>query len=118
MKKKVKNLCNGCDECCRYVALEIDKPIEQDDYQNILWFLCHKNVKVYLGFDNKWYLEFSTPCKELDQKGFCRDYENRPVICREYDQKDCTGRNTSSAEKICFNSSAEFKKYLDKKKIK
>ncbi|MEK7167572.1 MAG: YkgJ family cysteine cluster protein [Patescibacteria group bacterium] len=113
-----KRNCSGCDECCRYVAIELDKPTDQTDRQNIIWFLKHKNVKVYIGFDNKWYLEFSTPCKELDRKGWCKDYDNRPQICREYDQKDCTGHSLSSAEKVCFTDSKEFKKYLEKKKIK
>lgn len=100
------------------MALEIDKPTDAEDCQNIIWYLKHKNVKVYVGFDNLWYLEFAALCKELDRKGRCRDYENRPKICRDYNRKDCTGHSLSSAEKIRFKTPEEFKKYLNKKKIK
>ena len=115
--EKNKHLCSGCDDCCHYIAVEIDRPTSKTDYQNIIWFLLHKNVKVYISWDNDWFLEFVTPCLRLDKNGLCGDYENRPRLCRDYHQDDCTRYNEEPAEKILFDSADAFKKYLKRKKI-
>lgn len=111
-----KELCHRCDECCRYIATEIDKPTAKRDYQNLIWFLLHENVGVYIDFDNDWYLEFKTPCKAL-KNNLCSIYNERPQMCREYNQADCTNYNKSKAEKYYFNDADELKKYLKRKKI-
>lgn len=122
MSEKNKMLCDNCDECCRYIALEIDKPKNEEDYDNIIWFLLHKNVHVYIDWDNEWLVEFTTPCKMLDPKTkLCKIYGKRPKLCRAYKQADCVRHNHESAEKISFNTADEFKTYwqeLKKKKIK
>jgi len=115
--QKNRLLCHGCDDCCRYIAVEIDRPTAKSDYQNIIWFLLHKNVRVYIDWENDWLLEFVTPCKELDSQGLCKNYANRPGMCRDYNQKDCTKYNAKSAEKISFNCADDFKRYLKKKNI-
>jgi uncharacterized protein len=112
-----KKLCSNCDECCRYVALQIDKPTTKTEYQNIIWLLLHENVGVYIDYDNDWFVEFITPCKKLKNK-LCSDYNNRPKICRDYSQEDCTYYNHEPVEKIYFHNEQEFKKYLINKKIK
>lgn len=114
---KSKHLCSGCDDCCRYIAVEIDRPTSKADYQNIIWFLLHQNVKIYIDWDNDWFLEFITPCRKLDKSGLCGDYKNRPRMCRDYHQDDCTRYNGKPAEKIIFDSADKFKSYLRRKKI-
>ncbi len=116
--KKNKDLCKRCSKCCRYIATEIDRPTSEEDFENIIWFLYHKNVGVYLGHDNKWYLEFVTPCKELNFRGFCKVYDKRPQICRDYNQNECPQYNDGPTEKQYFHSVEEFKKYLEDKKSK
>jgi len=115
--EKNKHLCSGCDDCCHYIAVEIDRPASKKDYQNIIWFLLHKNVKVYIDWDNNWYLEFITPCQLLNRQGLCDDYPSRPKMCRDYHQDDCTKYNQKPAEKISFSSAEAFKRYLKRKKI-
>jgi Fe-S-cluster containining protein len=98
MKKKtrviqsliVNNPCDGCTECCEYVALEIDKPENLKDFENVLWFILHKNVWVYIDFEGDWYIQFDTPCKKLNSDGLCDYYQKRPSMCRDYSVKDCT----------------------------
>lgn len=86
--------CEGCDaQCCKYVSLEIDTPEDLEDFENIKWYVCHKNVQVYVGEDKKWYLEFSTPCRYLDKNNKCSIYDKRPQICRDYSANDCTFHN-------------------------
>lgn len=119
MSEKNKMLCDGCDECCRYIALEIDKPKNDQDCDNIIWFLLHKDVHVYVDWDNDWFVEFATPCKALDLKTkLCMIYDKRPKICREYKQKDCVRHDPVSAEKISFNTAEEFKQYWQDLKAK
>ncbi len=122
MNKKIKksdqenaNLCKNCDNCCRYIALEIDKPTTKAEKENITWFLLHENISVYIGHDNHWYVEFQTPCKAL-VKGHCSVYKKRPAMCRDYDQDNCTNYNNEPAEKKLFTTPEQFKKYLSAKK--
>lgn len=112
-----KDLCRGCDDCCRYIAVEIDRPTTKIEYENIYWFLMHENVNVSIGFDNKWYLEFKTKCKALKNKN-CAIYLERPQMCRDYIQEECTHYNDEPAEKILFENAEQFKKYLNKKNKK
>jgi Fe-S-cluster containining protein len=119
MSEKNKKLCANCDDCCRYIAVGIDKPTVKKDFENIMWFLLHENVKVYVDWENDWYLEFATPCKELNKNSkLCNYYSKRPQICREYKQEDCTHYNHDSAEKISFNGVEDLKKYLAERKKK
>ena len=115
--KKKKLTCDNCSDCCKYIATEIDKPTDNDDYQNIIWFLHHKNVRVYVGWDNCWYLEFITTCKNLSTKGLCKIYETRPKMCRDYKHSDCTNHNDDPAEKYYFKTTQDFEKYLENKKL-
>ena len=115
--KNKKLTCDGCSDCCKYIATEIDKPKTKDDFDNIIWFLHHKNVGVYIGMDNKWYLEFITKCKNLSAKGLCKIYETRPKMCRHYKQIDCTWHNSEPAEKIYFKSAKDLGEYSEKKRL-
>lgn len=123
MQKKSKTseenyiLCRDCDQCCHYIAVEIDRPTTKKEFENIRWFLLHENVNVSIGFDNNWYLEFKTKCKALKNKR-CSIYNKRPQICRDYDQSECTRYNKGSAEKILFKNIKQFEKYLSDKKNK
>lgn len=110
-------LCKNCDDCCRYIALEIDKPTTKAEKENIIWFLLHENISVYIGHDNSWYIEFKTPCKKLLSKR-CSIYKNRPRMCRDYQQDDCTKYNNSPAEKKLFTTPQQFKNFINKKNKK
>ena len=119
MSEKNKMLCDGCDACCRYIALEIDKPKDDEDYDHIVWFLMHKNVHIYIDWNNDWFLEFATPCKALDNKNkLCKIYDQRPKICRAHKQKDCVRHNPVSAEKTSFKTVDDFKLYWESRKGK
>lgn len=47
-EQKNVDLCQGCSKCCEYVAMQIDTPETQDDFENIRWYLLHENVKVFV----------------------------------------------------------------------
>lgn len=118
--EKNKLLCNNCDKCCRYIALEIDKPTTQHEYDQVRWFLLHNHIMVFID-EGKWYLYISgVECSNLGKDGLCNDYQNRPQVCRNYDQKDCDRSDDVKFYDVLFRDENDFLKWLKKhnKKIK
>lgn len=102
--------CNG--KCCKYIALELDEPTDRDDWDKIRWFLSHKNVIVYLDHDDDWIIEFQTPCKYLDKNNRCKNYENRPNICKEHDPEECEFSSGESPYQILLTCIEDLDEYL------
>ncbi|HLC87019.1 MAG TPA: YkgJ family cysteine cluster protein [Candidatus Nanoarchaeia archaeon] len=114
MKQEVKT-CEGCNsKCCRYVAVEIDIPEDLEDFENIRWYVSHKNINVFVDEDGKWYVEFLTECEFLNEDNLCKIYSKRPKICMEYDHDECTFNNEYS-EALTFTSLEDIDSYLEKK---
>lgn len=87
-KKQVLD-CHKCKaECCNSVTVEINTPKTKKEFDEIKWFILHKNVQVYIDFDKNWNVEFITPCTSLDKDHRCTTYDTRPAICRLYPKKD------------------------------
>ncbi len=85
-------LCEHCNgQCCRYLALPIDKPKTRRDFDDIRWYLLHRNVLVFVE-DGDWYIQFTTPCRHLGADHRCGIYDRRPAICREYATAECDYR--------------------------
>jgi Fe-S-cluster containining protein len=110
-----KKLCGKCTSCCEYVNIEIATPKTKDDFDEILWYLLHKNVYVWIGKKNKWHVVFLTKCKPL-KKGRCERYQTRPMLCREYCQEKCEKANPTRDEVFAFHTQKELISYLRKKK--
>lgn len=107
--------------CCRYVALQIDTPDSRRDYDHIRWYLLHENVHVFIERGGDWYIEFETPCRELDSSNRCRIYADRPRICREHgngSKSTCEYVADEDVYKRRFSSAAALEEYLDGKGIK
>lgn len=76
--------CHDCTaRCCRYFALEIDRPVTPRDHDHIRWYLLHEHVAVWVQ-DGSWYLEIKTPCRHLQPDNRCAIYDTRPQICRDH----------------------------------
>ncbi len=83
------NLCEHCSGmCCRYIALPIETPDTRADFDDIRWYLMHRNVSVFVE-DGEWYIYFATDCRHLQPDFRCGAYETRPRICREYSSDNC-----------------------------
>jgi Fe-S-cluster containining protein len=79
--------CNGL--CCRYFALPIETPEDKEDFDDIRWYLCHKDITVFVE-DDDWYINIKNKCRHLSQKDYrCGIYKTRPKICRGYKMSDC-----------------------------
>ena len=106
--------------CCRYLAMEIDRPTSKREYDQIRWFLLHRNVFVFIDHDKAWYLEFETPCEALDpDTHHCTKYDERPRICREHGEQDVPECDFHGEEPHIarFATTDEFEAYLERKGI-
>jgi hypothetical protein len=115
-----KRTCEGCDgACCKYVAMEIDVPENLEDFENIRWYVAHKNVSVYVEEDGTWNIEFTTPCSYL-VNGKCSIHEDivkgkirRPTICKEFSVDQCPFYNEYK-EKYRFEKMEDVDEYIEK----
>ena len=111
MAKKVQ--CEKCTGlCCRYFALPIETPEDKDDFDDIRWYLCHKNVTVFVE-DGDWYLNIKNKCKHLsDKDNRCKIYSERPNICRGYKHDDCDFVEGEYNYELHFTSDKQMEEYI------
>ena len=83
------NLCDYCTaKCCRYIALPIDAPTCWNDYDEMRWFLAHKDISIFVD-DGSWYLMVHRDCEHLLPDNRCGVYHDRMQICRDYTTDNC-----------------------------
>jgi len=108
------NPCEGCGgKCCRYFALQIDTPTEKRDFEDIRWYLCHENTKVFVE-EGAWYLEVQNVCRYLDESGRCAKYKRRPTICREHAPANCEHTECEFDREFEFHDDQELRKHMRK----
>ena len=108
-----KNQCDKCKGlCCRYFALPIDTPEDKDDFDDIRWYLCHRDVTVFVE-DGDWYLNIKNKCKHLTENDHrCRIYEKRPHICRKYKHADCDYTEGEYDYDLHFTDDKQMEEYI------
>lgn len=105
------SLCDKCAAlCCRYFALQIDRPKNPRDYDNIRWYLMHESVVIYIE-KGAWYLAVLTKCKNLQPDNRCGIYETRPTICRGYSTDNCDYHGGEYDFSKLFTSAEEFEAF-------
>jgi Fe-S-cluster containining protein len=108
--------CEKCGAiCCKHVALEIDKPTTKAEFDNIRWYLLHKEIEVFIDNDGCWNIKFETPCTQLDGKGRCLIYEDRPHLCMGYPpgNGECEYEGDDPYFRERFTSVGDFERYMD-----
>ncbi|MBD3164523.1 hypothetical protein GF323_04935 [Candidatus Woesearchaeota archaeon] len=109
--------CSKCDgHCCKYITVQIDTPEDDIDFEELKWFLCHKDVLVYIDHDNGWCVEFKTECKYQDPKtNMCTIYDKRPRVCKEHRLDECEGNEDyDDYYKLMFRSMEDIDEYRKK----
>ena len=112
--------CISCGaSCCKYIALEIDKPTCKRDYDYIRWFLVHQKTCVYVDHDGDWCLEIEARCENLGDNNMCTIYETRPKVCSDYGMGDeiCEYMSNTKPYVLRFDTAIQFETYLDKRGI-
>jgi Fe-S-cluster containining protein len=108
--------CNSCGECCRYVAVEIDRPTTPRDYDQIHWYVTHRGVAVYVDWEGDWYLEFETVCDHLTPAATCGVYRDRPELCAEFSWETCEKSTGEPGHRVRFTQPSEFFEWLETKR--
>ena len=111
-----KNPCDGCDLCCRHIAVEIDEPESEKEFGQIRWFLLHEDVWVFIDNDNSWNLQVNRPCVKL-KDNMCSYYEKRPQICRDYSAENCERNGDGDSFKLMWKNLEEFEEWVESGKI-
>ena len=109
-------LCSGCQRCCTYVAVEVDAPDTPWMYDQYVWLLYHKSIWMYVEKGNKWYVQFETVCEKLGPKGECRVHGMHPVLCKEYDARNCERRGELSDVLARFYDGDDLVRWLEVKR--
>jgi Fe-S-cluster containining protein len=108
-----KRLCDKCTGlCCRYFALPIETPEDKEDYDDIRWYLCHKDITVFVE-DGDWYINIKNRCRYLSEADYsCKIYNKRPRICREYATKDCDLTEGEYDYEMHFTDAKQMEEYI------
>ena len=108
--------CKKCTAlCCKYFALEIDKPTTKNDFENIRWYISHQRTSVFIQ-QGKWYLNVKNRCKHLDGNNRCKIYEERPAICRRLDPGNCEFHDQNAVREI--KTSRQLTQYLEENPLR
>jgi len=115
LNKKPKKVysCSKCNAiCCQYVAIEIDKPTTKGDFEDIRWYISHRDLWIFVDND-EWYLCIERPCKYLSKTNKCTVYETRPSICRKYSMTNCEKHGTGKPYDMKFSTPEEIQTYAE-----
>ena len=110
--------CEHCTSvCCTYLALPLDKPVTRRDFDDIRWYLMHKDIIVFIE-DGDWYIQVPVPCANLRPDNLCAVYSTRPSICREYKAGDCDYAGGSYGYDHVFQCEEDLQVYLKERRAK
>ncbi|MFA6135349.1 MAG: YkgJ family cysteine cluster protein [Phycisphaerae bacterium] len=106
--------CRACQaKCCRYFCFEIDTPETFNEFEDIRWYLLHEGATVHID-DGCWFIAIANKCRNLGPDWRCTDYENRPTICRTYEQDDCDATPGAYGYEQLFTTGEEIDAYARK----
>ncbi|MFI5372438.1 MAG: YkgJ family cysteine cluster protein [Candidatus Eisenbacteria bacterium] len=106
------SLCSGCVRCCSYITIEVQAPRSARDYDQWMWAIMHRGVSLYVEIPERWFVALDTPCENLTAEGRCGIYGRHPVLCREYDPRDCERRRPLEEVRAWFHTAEALENWL------
>ena len=103
--------CTECGKCCTYVGVGINAPTSPRHATDVLWYLYHERVYVYVDGEGEWSVHFEARCRNLGDDLRCGVYLDRPHICRTFDNRTCEV-NDPGHDSLTFREPAEFLAWL------
>ncbi len=103
--------CTECGRCCTYVGVGINPPTSARHATDVLWYLYHEGVYVYVDGDGEWSVHFGARCRHLGPDLRCGIYAERPHICRTFDNRSCEV-NDPVHDSLSFREPDEFLEWL------
>ncbi len=107
--------CTECGRCCTYVGIGINTPNRLRYATDVLWYLYHEGVYVYVDGAGEWSVHFEARCRNLGDDLLCRIYSRRPHICRGFDDRTCEVNDRAHAS-LTFCEPGEFLGWLRKRR--
>jgi Fe-S-cluster containining protein len=107
--------CTSCGQCCTYVGIGINAPSRPRYATDILWYLYHEKVYVYVDGAREWSVHFEARCRNLGEGFLCGVYLKRPHICRSFDNRTCEV-NDPVQHSLTFREPREFLAWLRENK--
>ncbi len=85
-----RDKCGRCigAKCCTYITEPLGTPRSKADFDLLLWQVSHEHIEIYKDTDG-WFLLIHGRCGHLEADGRCAIYDQRPRICRDYDNGWC-----------------------------
>jgi Fe-S-cluster containining protein len=78
---------------------------------DVLWYLYHHGVYVYVDGEGEWSVHFEARCRHLGPDLRCGVYVDRPHICRTFDNRTCEV-NDPVHDSLTFREPLEFLEWL------
>ena len=103
--------CTDCGRCCTYVGVGINPPTSPRYATDVLWYLYHHGVYVYVDGEGEWSVHFEARCRNLGPDLRCGVYALRPHICRTFDNRTCEV-NDPVHDSLTFREPTEFLEWL------
>ena len=109
--------CTECGRCCTYVGVGINPPQSARYASDVLWYLYHEGVYVYVDGEGEWSVHFEARCRNLSPDNLCGVYLERPHICRGFDNRSCEV-NQPAEGALTFRDPRAFLEWLQANKPK
>ncbi|MFH1994691.1 MAG: YkgJ family cysteine cluster protein [Nitrospinota bacterium] len=100
--------CQGL--CCTGISIPTHKPQTKKEIEELRFYILHKNIEIYVK-SNRWYILVNEKCDNLGKDYLCKDYENRPLICRQFSSSSC--EHWGDFFDIHLKNEEELMEYLD-----
>ncbi len=116
-KVEIDKKCSKCTQsiCCNSINQKIPTPKSKEDFDHLLWQVSHENINVFKDADG-WFLHIFTRCSHLQDGGVCGIYDERPWVCREYDNDFCEyDESIKEASELWFATHKKLEKYCRKR---
>ena len=116
-KITVDKKCSMCKKslCCNSINQKVDTPKTIYDFDHLLWQVSHENINIFKDSDG-WFLHIHSRCQHLLTGGVCGIYEQRPMVCREYDNDFCEfDESIEKASEYFFSTYKQFEKFCRKR---
>jgi|TARA_B110000263_G_C15201548_1_gene460888 Fe-S-cluster containining protein len=116
-KEEIDKKCTNCKKsiCCNSINQKIEAPQTKLEFDHLLWQVSHDNINVFKDADG-WFLHIYSRCDHLLEGGVCNIYDERPMVCREYDNDFCElDESIEEASEFFFSTYKKLDKYCRKR---
>lgn len=102
--------------CCHYIAVPLDTPRSDADFDDLRWYLMHEDTHAY-QLEGDWQLLIDRRCRHLLPNNVCGAYERRPRTCADYDPSECEYVGEVRYEQY-FHDDAELDVWLEARRAR